>query len=160
MIELIMNDILGTPAILIGLFALAGLLLQKKSAADTVSGTLKTTMGFLILGAGATVVSDSLGVFRKCLKQPSHSSELFQIQMPWRPLPKRNSGTQTALIMIFGMLVNLLLAKFTPFKYVFLTGHHTLYMAAMLAVVLSTAGMHGALPCHHRFDHIRGTAMW
>lgn len=29
MIELIMNDILGTPAILIGLFALAGLLLQK-----------------------------------------------------------------------------------------------------------------------------------
>jgi PTS system ascorbate-specific IIC component len=29
MLHLIMNDILGTPAILVGLFALIGLLLQK-----------------------------------------------------------------------------------------------------------------------------------
>ena len=48
MLDLIMKDILGTPAILVGLFALVGLLLQRKGVADVVSGTLKTVMGFLI----------------------------------------------------------------------------------------------------------------
>ena len=63
MADLIMNDILGTPAILVGLFALLGLLLQKKSASDTVSGTLKTIMGFIILGVGAGVLISSLDFF-------------------------------------------------------------------------------------------------
>ena len=41
MFDIIMKDILGQPAILVGLFAMCGLLLQKKNFADTVSGTLK-----------------------------------------------------------------------------------------------------------------------
>jgi ascorbate PTS system EIIC component len=45
--------------------------------------------------------------------------------------------------MVFGMIAHILIAKFTPFKYIFLTGHHTLYMAAMLAVVLVTGGVTG-----------------
>lgn len=63
MLELIMNDILGTPSILVGLFALIGLLLQRKSSADVVSGTLKTVMGFIIIGAGATVLVGALDIF-------------------------------------------------------------------------------------------------
>ena len=50
MFDLIMKDILGQPAILVGLFAMCGLLLQKKNFADIVSGTLKTIMGFVVLG--------------------------------------------------------------------------------------------------------------
>jgi PTS system ascorbate-specific IIC component len=52
-------------------------------------------------------------------------------------------GTSTALIMVFGMVVNVLLARFTPFKYIFLTGHHTLFMACLLAVTLSVGGLSG-----------------
>ncbi|MBU8595923.1 PTS ascorbate transporter subunit IIC [Shouchella clausii] len=143
MFELIMNDILGTPAILIGLFALIGLLLQKKSATDTVSGTLKTTMGFLLLGVGAAVVSDSLGTFRSMFEAAFQIQGVVPNTDAMAAIAQENYGTETALIMIFGMVVNLLLARFTPFKYVFLTGHHTLYMAAMLAVVLVTGGMSG-----------------
>lgn len=52
-ILLFFQEILSTPAILVGLMALIGLLLQKKSAPDVVRGTIKTIVGFLVLGAGA-----------------------------------------------------------------------------------------------------------
>ncbi len=45
------------------------------------------------------------------------------------------------MIMVLGMLFNIVLARITPLKYIFLTGHHTLYMSAMLAVILSVGGL-------------------
>lgn len=54
-------DILKTPAILVGLIALIGLLLQKKSITDVVKGTIKTILGFLVLGAGASFLVEQLG---------------------------------------------------------------------------------------------------
>ena len=53
-------------------------------------------------------------------------------------------GTETALIMGFGFVANILFARFTPWKYIFLTGHHTFFMAALLSAVLGTSGMEGA----------------
>ncbi|KYG34280.1 PTS ascorbate transporter subunit IIC [Priestia endophytica] len=143
MVDFIMKDILGTPSILIGLFALVGLLLQKKSAADTVSGTLKTVMGFVILGAGAAVIEGSLGVFRGMFEKAFAIAGVVPNTDAMAAIAQKSFGTETALIMVFGMIANILIAKFTPFKYIFLTGHHTLYMAAMLAVVLVTGGVTG-----------------
>ena len=52
-LEFIVN-ILSTPAILVGLLALVGLVLQRKSPEDVVKGTLKTIVGFLVLTAGSS----------------------------------------------------------------------------------------------------------
>ncbi|MGF7086384.1 PTS system ascorbate-specific IIC component [Kroppenstedtia sanguinis] len=52
-------------------------------------------------------------------------------------------GQQTAIIMSLGFVFNLLIARFTPFKYVFLTGHHAFFMACLLSLVLSTAQISG-----------------
>ncbi|MCW9240967.1 PTS transporter subunit IIC [Klebsiella pneumoniae] len=57
MLHFLIYDVLGTPAILVGLFSLIGLLLQKKGISDVISGTLKTIMGFVILTAGAGIIS-------------------------------------------------------------------------------------------------------
>lgn len=43
-------------------------------------------------------------------------------------------GASTALIMAFGMVANIIVARFTRLKYIFLTGHHTFYMACMIGV--------------------------
>lgn len=53
-------DILKVPAILVGLIALIGLVAQKKSFSDVVKGTIKTILGFIVLGGGATVLVGSL----------------------------------------------------------------------------------------------------
>lgn len=45
-------------------------------------------------------------------------------------LALKDFGTTAALIMVCGMIVNILIARFTNLKYIFLTGHHTFYMAA------------------------------
>jgi PTS system ascorbate-specific IIC component len=101
-------------------------------------------MGFLILGAGAGVVSGAL----------AHFGTMFEFAFDIRGVIPNNEvivalaqgslGTQTATIMLCGMLLNILFARITPFKYIFLTGHHMLFMACLFAAVLNTGGMSGA----------------
>ncbi|MBD8520283.1 PTS ascorbate transporter subunit IIC [Lysinibacillus fusiformis] len=143
MLDVIMHDILGTPAILVGLFAFIGLLIQKKSSSIILSGTLKTIMGFVILGAGATVLIGSLDHFSKMFDHAFQVQGVIPNNEAIVAAAQTNFGTATALIMVFGMIMNLLLARFTPLKYIFLTGHHTLFMACLIAASLSVGGMSG-----------------
>ncbi|MGK7379304.1 PTS ascorbate transporter subunit IIC [Planococcus sp. 1R117A] len=143
MLELIMTDILGTPSILVGLFALVGLLLQKKSSADVVSGTLKTVMGFIIIGAGAAVLIGALDIFGKMFDHAFNVQGVIPNNEAIVATAQGSYGTSTAMIMVFGMIFNIILARITPFKYIFLTGHHTLFMACLLAVTLSIGGLSG-----------------
>ena len=49
-------DLLSKASILIGIVAMIGLIAQGKPFGAVVAGTVKTILGFLILGAGAGVV--------------------------------------------------------------------------------------------------------
>ena len=44
-------------ALIMGLVALIGLLLQKKNAVDTISGTVKTVIGFMVFNIGSNAMS-------------------------------------------------------------------------------------------------------
>ena len=55
-IDLIMKDIVGQPALLVGLIAAVGLILQKKSFATVLAGGVKTTVGYLMIVGGAGMV--------------------------------------------------------------------------------------------------------
>ncbi len=143
MLQFIIKDVLGTPAILVGLFSLFGLLLQKKPVSDVISGTLKTIMGFVILIAGANLIAATLTIFSQLFEHSFNIQGVVPNTDAMAALAQKSYGTETAMIMVFGMLVNIVLARITPLKYIFLTGHHTLYMSAMLAVILSVGGIHG-----------------
>lgn len=135
-------DIVRAPAILVALIALLGLLLQRKPVSETVKGTLKTFVGFLVLTGGANVVTTSLSPFGEMFKQAFHVQGIVPNNEAIVSVALKEFGTTTALIMFFGMVVNILIAAFTKFKHIFLTGHHTLYMACMLAVIFTVAGFH------------------
>lgn len=143
MLDIIMRDILGNPAILIGCFALIGLLIQRKGISEIISGTLKTIMGFIILGAGAGVIVKSLGAFGTMFDHAFGIQGVIPNNEAIVALAQKTLGRETALIMLLGMVVNIIIARYTRFKYIFLTGHHTLFMACLISAILSVGGMSG-----------------
>lgn len=139
----VLLDILSVPAILVGLIAMIGLLLQKRSASDVIKGTIKTIMGFLILGGGAGIVVGALGSFGTIFQQGFGFQGIVPNNEAITALALKTYGTETAIIMGLAMVVNILIARYTRLKYIFLTGHHTLFMACMISAILVAGGMHG-----------------
>lgn len=136
-------DILSVPAVLIGLVSLIGLVAQKKSLSDILKGSTKTVMGVLILGGGAGIAVGALSSFGVMFQQGFGINGVVPHNEAIVGMALKEYGTQTALIMAFGMVVNVLIARFTPLKFIFLTGHHTLYMACMIGIILTVGGMQG-----------------
>ncbi|WP_156019152.1 PTS ascorbate transporter subunit IIC [Streptococcus ruminantium] len=137
-------DIAKTPAILVALIAVLGLGLQKKLASELIKGGLKTFVGFLVVGGGATLLQTSLNPFGTMFEHAFHLQGVVPNNEAIVALALTEYGTATSLIMLLGMFFNILIARFTRFKYIFLTGHHTLYMACMIAVIMTVAGFTSA----------------
>ena len=136
-------DILSVPAVLVGLVALVGLAVQKKKSAEVITGTIKTIMGFLVLSGGADLAVAALSHFGTMFQQGFGVQGIVPHNEAVVALALKEYGQQTALIMTFGMVANILIARFTKLKYIFLTGHHTLYMACMIAAIFIAAGITG-----------------
>lgn len=141
----VLIDIASTPAILVALIAILGLLLQKKHVSDIIRGGIKTFVGFLVVTAGAGVIENSLSPFGEMFKHAFHMQGVVPNNEAIVAVALTKYGTYTALVMLAGMAFNILIARFTKFKYIYLTGHATLYMSCMVAVILSVTGMKGAM---------------
>lgn len=141
----ILIDIASTPALLVALIAILGNVLQKKDTASIVKGGIKTFVGFLVVTAGAGVVEGSLAPFGEMFQAAFNMQGVVPNNEAIVALALTKYGTYTALIMLVGMFFNILIARFTRFKYIYLTGHATLYMSCMIGVILSVTKM-GAVP--------------
>lgn len=139
--EFIVNEILAVPAYLIGIITAVGLIALRKSAGQVIGGALKATLGFLLIGAGATLVVKSLDPLGVMIQGAAGSKGVVPTNEAIVGIAQAEYGAQVAWLMILGFAISLLLARFTPLHYVFLTGHHTLFMATLLTIVLATAGL-------------------
>lgn len=143
MLDFIIN-ILATPAILVGLMSMVGLILQGKAVEDVIKGTVKTIVGFLVLSAGAGFLqTGSLNAFGDVFSYAFTMQGVVPNNEAVVSLALTDFATDSAYIMCLGMIFNILLARLSKFRYIFLTGHHTLYMACMFAVILSVGGLEG-----------------
>ncbi|MFJ3382155.1 PTS ascorbate transporter subunit IIC [Curtobacterium sp. NPDC090217] len=136
----VLLDIFRQPSIIVALISLIGLTIQRKSGSDVFKGTVRTLVGFLVLAAGAGVVSNSLAPFGEMFQHafhvqgvvPNNEAIVGQVLVQY--------GSAAALIFFFGMIVNVALAATTQYKYIYLSGHVAFYMAAMIAVIFGVAG--------------------
>ena len=62
-VNFIIDNILTQAPITIALIAMLGLLLQKKTTGQVISGTFKTLLGFMVLSAGSSVIVQALTYF-------------------------------------------------------------------------------------------------
>lgn len=143
-LNFIVNEILSKPALLVGIMALIGLSAMGKPLSEIVSGTLKTIIGFMILTGGAGIIVGALTPFGTMVQAGFHLHGVIPTNEAIVALAQKSFGAPTAMIMGLGFVVNLLLARMTPSKFIFLTGHHLFFMATVMAVVLGSAGVTGA----------------
>jgi len=138
-----MLGLLKEPAIMVGLIAFIGLIAQRAPVSDVLKGTIKTTMGFLILGFGAAALVGALNNFSVIFTEAFNVHGVIPNNEAIVAIANEKFGREMALVMFFSFIVNIILARITPLKYIFLTGHHTMFMSMLVAVILSTAGMSG-----------------
>lgn len=139
---LIIQEIITTPALLVGLIVLIGLVLQKKPADHVIKGTVATIIGFILLNQGSEFLQDGpLADFSALFNGDFHLEGVVPNMEAVAAVSMASYAYQVSMIMFFGMLANLILAKWSLLPYIFLTGHHTLYMASLLTVVLNLTGM-------------------
>lgn len=137
------QQVLSTPAIFVGLIALLGLLLQKKDVQTCFKGTIKTILGFIVLNAGADVVQDAIIPFGELFHSAFGVEGVVPNNEAITSLGLTDYAVQTASIFALGMCFNLVLARFSKLKFIFLTGHHALYMSCLVAILMSIAGLQG-----------------
>ena len=144
-LEFIVYDIFGQAAFLLGLIALIGLLLQKKKASQVISGTIKTIVGFLLFNIGSGAAQEALTGFQTLFSEAFGLVGVTPISEAVTAQAQSLFPAVIALIMVLGFVMNLVFARFTKFKYVFLTGQHNLFLSALVAILLKALGL-GDIP--------------
>ena len=144
-LHFLVYDLLGTSSILVGFIAMFGLILQKKSWDKVAIGTIKTIVGFVIFSAGSSLAASSLNSFQTLFTKAFNLEGVLPLAEAVTALAQNKFGSIVALIMVAGFIANLIVARFTPLKYIFLTGQHNLYLAALLTVIFKANGMSDGL---------------
>lgn len=147
-IFIVLLELVKLPAFVLGLIALVGLVIQRKPAPDVLVGTIKTILGLLIMSIGIGALINALIPIQAMFQAgiPAGGFETFvtfdeAVVGAVQDLNKADIGAAIAWTMLFGFIIHLLLARFTKFKYVYLTGHMIWIHAGAFAILFHSFGL-------------------
>lgn len=141
----VLKDILSEPAFLMGLIAMVGLIALKKPAHKVMTGTLGPILGYLMLAAGANVITTNLDPLSQMIQHGFNITGVVPNNEAITSVAQKVLGVETMSILLVGLIFNLLIARFTRYKYIFLTGHHSFFMACLLSATLGAIGFKGVV---------------
>ena len=138
-LNFVINEIFGQGAIFIALIACIGLILQKKPFSEIVRGTVMTAVGLFVLSTGTGLITGN---------SIDGISAAFNIVMP-QAIPSTTVdigaeyGTEIGIVMIVAFAINVLVARFTKWKSIFLTGHMLYWFPFVFIAAGVDAGLTG-----------------
>lgn len=135
------EQFLSSPTILIALLVFIGLLIQRKPAHDVTKGTIKTIVGFTLIGAGAGVVISSLTPLNELMAGTFNLAGTLPVNESCFAVASAKFGTALSGIMAISLIVNIVLARFSKFKFIYLTGHEIMWVSTVCAISLSALKM-------------------
>ena len=140
LLNYVVENIFRQPPIFLGLIALAGTLLQKKDLSSVIVGTLKTVIGVIVLMKGVDIIVASIGPISQAFAATFAAEGVLSID-PAAGFGAflGNHGSTIGLVMVLAFALNLVVARLTPLKNIFLTGHIFFWMA-FLAVATGVEG--------------------
>lgn len=138
-------SLLSTPAVLLGVVAFIGLVLQKKSATEVFTGASKTLIGFLIFGIGASAMTGSLQNFNKLFQKGFNITGVIASPEAATALAQGTYGFEVSLTLIMAFALNLVFARITRFKNIFFTTGHSLFFACVLVLILKAHGFNSSV---------------
>lgn len=144
-LNFIINNILTQAAVTIGLIAMLGLILQKKPIGQVISGTMKTVLGFMVLSAGSGIIVETLLYFGEIFTEGFGMQGLVPSieAINGQAMNDLGLGSEIALTLAMIFIFNILIARFTKWKYIFLTGQALLWMATICGVFGYYVGLRG-----------------
>lgn len=122
-IQLIISEFFRQPPVLLGTIALVGLLLQRKPISDAIKGSLLTAIGVFILTLGTDIIVGSIAPIQTAMGTlaPEGASTIGSEDSQIDVLTEH--GSAIGISMLIAFLINVLVARFTKIKHIFLTGH-------------------------------------
>lgn len=138
-LNFIINEIFGQGAIFIALIACIGLILQKKPFTEVVRGTVMTAVGFFVLSTGTGLITgnsiDGISTAFNTIMPQAVPSKTVDIGAEY--------GTEIGIVMILAFAINILVARFTKWKSIFLTGHMLYWFPFVFIAAGVDAGLSG-----------------
>lgn len=140
MMDFLTNNILRNPPVLLGLIAAIGLLLQRKGIADIIKGSLTAAFGMFILDTGVGLLVGAIAPINSAFQSVVAEGAVIGEELSDVTFTASYGG-DVGLAMFIGLILHLLIARFTPFKTIFLTGH----MLWWFPFIFVAAGVEGGL---------------
>jgi len=141
-------ELVKLPAFILGMIAAVGLIIQKKAFSEVFSGTIKTVLGLLIMSVGIGALITALIPIQRMFETgiPVGDFETFvtfdeAVVSAVQDANVGGIGAAIAWTMLFGYVVHVVLARITPFKYIYLTGHMIWIHAGAFAILFHSFGV-------------------
>ncbi len=149
-LDVIINQILREAAIVMGIVVLIGNIALRKKGRELLVSTTKAVVGMYILSAGSGIlIAASKPLMQSVFTAFGVTGVIID---PWTMVGEIEGGLMPAselgyigLAMTFGLLITVILARITPIKTIYLTGHvaysDTVTILFMVWVTLGLTGV-------------------